>query len=158
MPHHTPAPTPSRAVYGFVMFLSLQLLFAIYLIWSLVPKQYFELVGFNFLPQRHWAVSVPIFILTATFIFGFVIYPSLGLLMTPHYDDIRTIMNKTGRQMKKNAVILQEDVTEDCICKSKEKCWKEYYKHDKNFIKKSIPAAEDLNIWDVSEDLYLNNM
>lgn len=64
MPEHTPAPTPSRAVYGFVMFLSFNIFFILYLVWAIVPEEYFERIGIDFLPQRYWAVSVPIYILT----------------------------------------------------------------------------------------------
>ncbi|KAF7266399.1 hypothetical protein GWI33_020275 [Rhynchophorus ferrugineus] len=156
MAQNTPSPTPIRAVYGFIMFLSLNLLFIIYLIWSLVPGKYFEMVGLDFLPQRHWAISVPIFVLTATFVFGFVIYPSLGLLMTPHYDDLRTITDKNSYKNKENIVIKDSDNVDACICKDKAKCHKDNYKNSETNRKKPIPSIYDLNIWDVSEHLYLN--
>jgi len=159
MPEHTPAPTPSRAVYGFVMFLSFNIFFVVYLIWALVPESYFEQIGIDFLPQRHWAVSVPIYILTVLFVFAFCIYPSLGLLMTPHLNDIRTITDHIGRKTKnkKNESSLDfspKDV--ECVCRDKENCWKEYYKLGSQVAaEKKLPVVKDLDMWDISEHLYL---
>lgn len=64
MVEHTPAPSPSRAVYGFAMFLCFNVFFLLYLVWAIVPEKYFEMIGIDFLPQRYWAVSIPIYILT----------------------------------------------------------------------------------------------
>ncbi|CAG9769200.1 unnamed protein product [Ceutorhynchus assimilis] len=157
MPEHTPAPTPSRAVYGFVMFLSFNIFFLVYLVWAIVPETYFEQIGIDFLPQRHWAVSIPIYFLTVLAIFAFLIYPSLGLLMTPDIDDLQTITDEVGSRRKKNGMKLHTTpIKGDCVCKDKENCWKEYYElRSEEAIQKKIPVVKDLDIWDVSEHLYL---
>jgi len=157
MPEHTPAPTPSRAVYGFVMFLTFKIFFITYIIWAVVPEAYFEHIGMDFLPQRHWAVSIPIYVLTVLTVFAFVIYPSLGLLMTPEVNDIRTITDEVGSRRKKNGSKFDVDSKEGkCVCKDKEQCWKKYYELGKDVsVKKRIPVLKDLDMWDVSEHLYL---
>jgi hypothetical protein len=37
----------------------------------------------EFLPQKYWAVALPIYFSVAFFLFVFIVYPSLGLLVTP---------------------------------------------------------------------------
>ena len=97
----SPAPTPSRAVYGFVMWLLAHLTLLLYLVWALgrsatsplsqlttpcslsVPDTYLELAGLEFLPQKYWAVALPLYLSVCFFLFVFVIYPCLGMLITP---------------------------------------------------------------------------
>merc|ERR1712025_1370517 len=63
-----------------------------YLVWALVPDSYLELAGLDFLPQKYWAVAVPIYVSVLFFTFVFVIYPCLGMLRTPTLgDDIRFV-------------------------------------------------------------------
>lgn len=161
MPEHTPAPTASRAVYGFALFLSFKLIFIMYLIWAIVPECYFEMIGITFLPQRYWAVAVPIFLLTVLVIFAFIIYPSLGLVMTPNINDIRTIKDKIGSERKLNGshlILSNQNINEDsyCVCKNKEKCFKDYYEAiEATSSNKKIPMLKDLCMWDVSDHLYL---
>lgn len=158
MPQHTPAPTPSRAVYGFVMYLSFEIFFIIYLIWAIVPDEYFELVGITFLPQRYWAIAVPIYFLIVLTIFAFIIYPALGWYMTPDVDDLRTFKDGIGSKRKSNFVHKQGNDLKSvgCICKDKEKCYEEYYKTvQSTVVNKSIPRLKDMNMWEVSQNLFL---
>ncbi|XP_018329405.1 phosphatidylinositol N-acetylglucosaminyltransferase subunit P-like isoform X1 [Agrilus planipennis] len=103
MPEHTPAPTPNRAVYGFAMYLSFKLLFILYLLWAVLPESLFHYIGITCLPQRYWAIAVPIFFLTVVAAFGFVIYPCLNLCMTPNIDDVVTVHEKKFKECTKNA-------------------------------------------------------
>lgn len=157
MPQHTPAPTPTRAVYGFVMYLSFEIFFIIYLIWAIVPDEYFELVGITFLPQRYWAVAVPIYFLIVLTIFAFVIYPAMGWYMTPDVDDLRTIRDNIGSKKKCNYVHERNQSNKgNCICTNKEKCYKEYYHTVQSaVVNKSIPRLRDIDMWEVSENLFL---
>ena len=87
-PDHSPSPTPERAVYGFVMYLLSTGAFLSYILWLIVPEDIFESVGITFLPQKYWAVALPIYISVAFFLFVIVIYPSLGMCMyTPSLID-----------------------------------------------------------------------
>ena len=86
---HSPAPTPSRAVYGFVLWLLSHAALLLYLVWALLPDQYLHWAGLDFLPQKYWAIAVPVYISVLFFTFVFVIYPCLGMLSTPPLGDIR---------------------------------------------------------------------
>ncbi|KAJ8947485.1 hypothetical protein NQ318_009788 [Aromia moschata] len=159
MPEHTPAPTPSRAVYGFVMYLSFRIFFILFLVWAAIPEEYFELIGITFLPQRYWAVAVPVYFLTVLTIFAFFIYPSLGSCMTPHADDLRTIKDKVGCSRKSNVSVKISDNAKNvsgCICKDKEKCCREYFESiQSTTLNKAIPSLRDMEMWKVSENLFL---
>ena len=87
-PDHSPSPTPERAVYGFVVYLLTTAAFLCYILWLVIPEAIFESLGITFLPQKYWAVAVPIYLSVAFFIFVIVIYPSLGMVLyTPSIID-----------------------------------------------------------------------
>lgn len=156
MPEHTPAPTPSRAVYGFAMYLSFRIFFIVYLVWAIIPQSWFEYFHITCFPQRYWAVAIPIYITTAVLIFGLVIYPSINLCMTPDFDDINTIIDKTIEQRNscKHVFEIQDDKGA-CICRDKEKCGKQQYlKISKDFHLKCVPSATDLDVIEVSKIFY----
>ncbi|KAJ3654952.1 hypothetical protein Zmor_014102 [Zophobas morio] len=158
MPEHTPAPTPSRAVYGFAMYLSFRSFFILYLVWAVIPDEWFKLVGITCLPQRYWAVTVPVFLLTVLAIFAFFIYPSLGLLMTPNVDDLRTIRDTTSTKKRKSKSFFSMQnygTCGECSCVNKESCLKDdYQKNCGDYVVKAIPVLQDLPIWEVSDHLY----
>uniref|UniRef100_A0A182IJ76 PIG-P domain-containing protein n=1 Tax=Anopheles atroparvus TaxID=41427 RepID=A0A182IJ76_ANOAO len=91
MPEHTPAPTPSRGVYGFALFLFFKTLFVMYVVWAYVPTAVFNRLGLTYLPDKYFALFIPILLLVAVTMFAFLIYPSLALSMTPDVDDRVTI-------------------------------------------------------------------
>jgi len=80
-PDHSPSPTPERAVYGFVVYLLCTAAFLCYILWLVIPNDIFESLGITFLPQKYWAVAVPIYVSVAFFLFVVVIYPSLGMVL-----------------------------------------------------------------------------
>ena len=87
----SPAPSASRAVYGFVMWLVSHLCLLLYLVWALVPHSYLELAGLEFLPQKYWAVAVPIYLSVCFFCLVFIVYPCLGMLVTPSLGDLTLV-------------------------------------------------------------------
>ena len=92
---HNPWPTPERAVYGFILYLLATAAFGLYLVWLILPEDILHFVGIGqFLPQKYWAVALPIYFSVAFFTFVFVIYPSLGLLITPTLDDVRNVTDE----------------------------------------------------------------
>lgn len=92
---HNPSPTPERAVYGFILYLLGTAGFGLYLIWLLLPEELLHFLGIGqFLPQKYWAVALPIYFSVAFFLFVFVVYPSLGLLNTPRLDDVRNVTDE----------------------------------------------------------------
>lgn len=156
MQEHTPSPTPSRAVYGFAMFLSFKLFFIFYIIWAYVPESWFEEVGITYLPNRYWSVSVPLFLLTV-FLFAFIIYPSLGLLITPNIDELKTICDQKSKYLPdSNSCGMNSQEIGFCCCNSNKMCKKtDFFKSRQHSPSECIPVLCDLNITDVSEHLYL---
>ena len=94
MPEPSPAPTPSRDIYGFVIYLLFTSLFVIYVLWAFIPTAIFRYLGLTYLPDKYFPLYIPILVLTATTLFAFFIYPSLSLIMTPDIDDVRTIKDQ----------------------------------------------------------------
>eukprot|EP00088_Acartia_fossae_P014944 TRINITY_DN18090_c0_g1_i2.p1 TRINITY_DN18090_c0_g1~~TRINITY_DN18090_c0_g1_i2.p1 ORF type:complete len:130 (-),score=26.12 TRINITY_DN18090_c0_g1_i2:243-632(-) len=78
---HSPAPTPSRAVYGFFIYLLAIAIFLLYLVWLLLPRPLLDQMGLDFLAQKYWAVALPIYLSVLFFTFVLIVYPSLGLLV-----------------------------------------------------------------------------
>lgn len=185
MAEHTPAPTASRGIYGFVLYLLFSTLFILYVLWAFVPDSIYKSVGIE-LPNKYFALFIPILILTATTLFAFLVYPSMSFIMTPNIDSIHTITDPSAirRCEQKNADGLQCDkkitfvanswrcnaicddhqenkarITNFCDCTEKEKC---LLKIDPLHIEKLnkrenlIKNSGDLDIVEVSEILYRN--
>lgn len=89
MPEHSPAPTPHRAIYGFAFYLLMTVLFLVYVGWAFLPV---ELGLHSHLPDKYFAVFVPVLTIVATF-FAYIIYPAINLSMTPNIDSIATIVD-----------------------------------------------------------------
>jgi len=102
---HSPAPTPSRAVYGFVLYLLSLALLLVYLGWALLPPSLLSSIGLDFLPQQYWAVAIPTYLSVIFCTFVLVIYPALGLLSTPGTGDMRHVTDSktvysTGNELE----------------------------------------------------------
>ena len=93
----SPVPTPSRAIYGFVLWLASYVLLCLYIVWAFVPEEWLRLFGLTYWPQTYWAIALPAFITTTVLIFAFVLYPSINLLLTPALDDSRTVQDEYSR-------------------------------------------------------------
>ncbi|XP_044018025.1 phosphatidylinositol N-acetylglucosaminyltransferase subunit P [Aphidius gifuensis] len=95
MSEHTPAPYRPRSVYGYALYIGSNMMFFIYLVWAVIPEDILhEKFGLTYWPLKYWAVAIPIWALTATAIFTFIIYPAINMLMTPDIDDIKTIKDQ----------------------------------------------------------------
>ncbi|XP_017776877.1 PREDICTED: phosphatidylinositol N-acetylglucosaminyltransferase subunit P [Nicrophorus vespilloides] len=157
MPEHTPAPTQSRAVYGFALHLILRALFFLYTLWAMIPDEYFISIGITYLPNRYWAVTIPIFLLSGLATFAFIVYPSFGLYITPNLNDERTIMDSASITKKSKRNAHPEQGQFKCICKNPCKCEKKIFDQieENDFIENAIPTVQDINMLEVSEHLYL---
>lgn len=93
---HSPAPTPERAVYGFVLYLLSYSALGLYLAWAILPDHILAQMGLEFLPQKYWAVALPIYLSVVFVCFILVIYPSLGLLQTLAPSDVRNVQDGTS--------------------------------------------------------------
>lgn len=88
----SPSPSPHRAVYGFAIYVFFVSLFIIYCFWVYVPQKFLEeTLGLHYLPDKYFALSIPVVVLSGTWIFAFFIYPAIGIAMTPDTDHISTI-------------------------------------------------------------------
>ncbi|XP_071052514.1 phosphatidylinositol N-acetylglucosaminyltransferase subunit P [Onthophagus taurus] len=153
MPEHAPAPTASRAVYGFALLLMMQLFKIIYITWAVVPLEWFESVGISCLPDKYWAVAVPLLLLTV-FACSFIIYFSFGLLMTPNWNDANTVKDKFSIDCKSNDNISLNFLS--CPCKVANNCKINFYKGCK-IIESNIPILKELDVVEVSKELYWNS-
>lgn len=91
MSQNTPAPTPSRANYGFALYLGSYTVFGIYLIWAFIPDEILHSFGLTYFPQKYWAVAVPIHLLVMLALFAFCFYPALNLTIIPPINDMRNL-------------------------------------------------------------------
>lgn len=90
MPEHTPAPTPHRAVYGYAFYILMFSLFVFYVFWALFPTK--EL-GFVYLPDKYFAILLPMLFLVAISFFVFIFYPAANISLLPKIDDITTAIS-----------------------------------------------------------------
>lgn len=93
MPEHTPAPTPHRAIYGFAMFVFFLALFVWYLIWAIVPDAILAQLGLTSAPDKYFVLFIPVLVMFALTMFGWVIYPAMNLAITFDPDDSRTLID-----------------------------------------------------------------
>lgn len=94
MAEHTPVPTLHRAVYGFAFFIFFKTLFVLYFFWAFVPDSIIEeTLGLTYLPDKYFALYIPILIPCALYTFGFFIYPAWNLSMLHDIDDVNTVVD-----------------------------------------------------------------
>lgn len=88
MPEHTPAPTPHRAVYGYAFYLLVITLFVFYFLWVLLPTKEW---GLTYLPDKYFAVLLPMLVLVALSFFAFFIYPAINMSLTPDVNEMASV-------------------------------------------------------------------
>lgn len=94
MAQSTPAPTPSRANYGFALYLGSYSVFGLYLVWAAVPDSLLHSVGLTYWPQKYWALAVPIHLLVSLALFAFCFYPAINLTLIPSVNDHRVFTDE----------------------------------------------------------------
>ncbi|XP_065061248.1 phosphatidylinositol N-acetylglucosaminyltransferase subunit P-like [Rhopilema esculentum] len=85
---HSPAPTPERAIHGFVLYLLTYVAFGFYLLWALVPDNVLHEIGITYLPQRLWIFLGPFLIILAVSLVLFI-FLVRNYLETPSWDSIQ---------------------------------------------------------------------
>ena len=98
MAEHSPAPTSTRSVYGFVLYIGSYSLLLLYLIWAYIPTPWLHSIGLTYWPQKYWAIAIPVFICCAIFIFAVLLYPGVNLMMTPDLSSIHTVTDDYARK------------------------------------------------------------
>jgi phosphatidylinositol N-acetylglucosaminyltransferase subunit P len=184
MPEHSPAPTFSRGVYGFVVYLLFSTLFVLYVLWAFIPDEIFEKIGITELPNKYFALFIPILILNATTLFAFLIYPSISFIMTPNIDSTSTITDSNALrrchrrdsdnlmcdnkilsdsnswkvpEMCENHQNQKAKIANFCDCTEKNKCLLQINKNHVEMLRKKenfIKNSCDLDIHTVSKILY----
>ncbi|KAK6635989.1 hypothetical protein RUM43_009641 [Polyplax serrata] len=139
MGEHTPAPTPSRGVYGFALYLICLCGLVVYTVWAAVPDCVLHSLGISYYPQKYWAIALPVYCMMALAVFAFFIYPSMNLLLTPALDDMKVVTDSHAmfRECDKNATLLHCGGGEESNVHG-------------------IPPASDIQISHVCKTLYLN--
>lgn len=82
---HTPGPQQARGIYGFALFIMMNLCTFFYFIWMLLPTHIIEQLPYE-PPQQYWGLAVPIFLCTCLFLFAFCIYPAMHGLQDGKLD------------------------------------------------------------------------
>lgn len=92
---HTPGPQFHRAIYGFSFYLIFHTLFLIYVVWAFVPDTILaDVFHLNYLPDKYFALYIPVLILNGTALFAFLVYPTVNMRLTPKMDSLSTIRDK----------------------------------------------------------------
>lgn len=75
----TPNPHPSRAIYGFALFLCSWLILPLYIIWAFVPTPWLEILHITYIPAKYWAIAIPLLFPTTVTAFVLLIF-SINLI------------------------------------------------------------------------------
>lgn len=83
---NAPSPTESRANYGFALYLSSKTAFVVYLIWAFIPGDWLAFVGLTYIPQKYWAIVLPVWVCCAILVTT-LLYPAINMLLVPPMND-----------------------------------------------------------------------
>ncbi|KAI0701401.1 PIG-P-domain-containing protein [Cytidiella melzeri] len=91
-PPQPPTEARSRApeFYGFVAWSSTYLLFAFFLLWSLLPDAYLIWLGVSWYPSREWALLLPAYSVVVVLL-TYCAYLALAMYNTPSFSDVSTV-------------------------------------------------------------------
>lgn len=93
---NTPSPTESRANYGFALYLASKTAFVVYLAWAFIPSQWLSAIGLTYLPQKYWAIAIPIWVCCVIMVI-ILLYPAINMLLVPPMNDPRILTDSFAR-------------------------------------------------------------
>uniref|UniRef100_A0A2P2HWT4 Phosphatidylinositol N-acetylglucosaminyltransferase subunit P-like n=1 Tax=Hirondellea gigas TaxID=1518452 RepID=A0A2P2HWT4_9CRUS len=137
-PNQTPAPTPGRSYYGFLLYILGWLGILCYLIWAVVPHCYLHQVGITYIPQRYWAVAIPSLLIGGVLFFITLVYPGINLMLTVPPHDMRNLED--------DQTIRRESYSDQDFYLPKLMQNKKYmlYRHRKSCSKQSDKSEENI--------------
>lgn len=95
-------------IYGFVMWVTSYVLFAVFILWAYLPDSALHSVGITYYPSKYWALALPAWF-TMTLAFALVFYCGYNLYSTNPLESRSTIKDQFSRYMDKAELRALED-------------------------------------------------
>jgi len=95
-------------IYGFVMWVTTYVLFAVFLLWAYLPDSTLHSLGVTYYPSKYWALALPAWV-TVTLIFALVFYCAYNLYSTNPLQSRSSIQDQYSRYMDKAELTALED-------------------------------------------------
>jgi len=119
--HNTPSPTESRANYGFALYLASKTAFVVYLVWAFIPSNWLAVIGLTYLPQKYWAIAIPVWVCCVIVVIA-LLYPAINMLLVPPMNDHRILTDSFARlpinEVRPGGIPTVSDLDLSEVCKT----------------------------------------
>lgn len=118
---NTPSPTESRANYGFALYLASKTAFVVYLAWAFIPSDWLAIIGLTYLPQKYWAIVIPVWVCCVIMVIT-ILYPAINMLLVPPMNDPRILTDSYARpsinEVRPGGIPTVSDLKLSEVCKT----------------------------------------